>query len=122
MRISDWSSDVCSSDLRFGLAMAQRIDILVGLPKNAGAWPILAMREGARQQTGIILATASAHVGKLANMADTMAGPLNFDLERRLSALPIGATSRRYPFHVEADRFDAIIYLGKDRKSTRLNS
>src|SRR3546814_5227879 len=87
MRISDWSSDVCSSDLfhidlgslqgtvaavdgnlvkpltghRFGLAMAQRIDILVGLPKNAGAWPILAMREGARQQTGIILATASAH-------------------------------------------------------------
>src|SRR3546814_67589 len=72
---------------RFGLAMAQRIDILVGLPKNAGAWPILAMREGARQPTGIILATASAHVGKLANMADTMAGPLNFALERRLSAL-----------------------------------
>jgi len=72
---------------RFGLAMAQRIDILLDLPKNAGAWPIRAMREGARQQTGVILATAGAHVGKLANMAGTMAGPVTFDLERRLSAL-----------------------------------
>ena len=72
---------------RFGLAMAQRIDILVDLPKNVGAWPILAMREGARQQTGVILATVGANVGKLASMADTMAGPLTFDLEMQLSAL-----------------------------------
>lgn len=72
---------------RFGLAMAQRIDILVDLPKNVGAWPILAMREGARQQTGVILATVGANVGKLASMADTMAGPLSFDLEMQLSAI-----------------------------------
>lgn len=72
---------------RFGLAMAQRIDVLIDLPKNAGAWPVLAMREGARQQTGVILATAGANVGKLAGMAATMAGPVTFDLERRLSAL-----------------------------------
>ncbi|MGQ7907697.1 multicopper oxidase domain-containing protein [Burkholderia sp. BC1] len=36
---------------RFGLAMAQRIDILVDLPNGTGAWPILAVREGARQLT-----------------------------------------------------------------------
>ncbi|ABI58337.1 multicopper oxidase domain-containing protein [Nitrosomonas eutropha] len=73
---------------RFGLAMAQRIDTVVDLLKNAGAWPILAMQEGAGQQADIILATVGVkNVGKLANMADTMAGPLTFDLEMQLSAL-----------------------------------
>jgi FtsP/CotA-like multicopper oxidase with cupredoxin domain len=72
---------------RFGLAMAQRIDILVDLPKGPGAWPILAVREGARQQTGIILASTGIRVRKAPGLATAVAGAVSFDLERRLSAL-----------------------------------
>ncbi len=45
---------------RFGLAMAQRIDLLIDLPAGEGAFPILALREGAQERAGIILATAGA--------------------------------------------------------------
>lgn len=77
---------------RFGLAMAQRIDILVDMPKDAGMWPILAVREGERQQTGIILATAGMHVRKVSGMALKPAGAVHFDQELRLSALePLAA-------------------------------
>jgi FtsP/CotA-like multicopper oxidase with cupredoxin domain len=77
---------------RFGLAMAQRIDILVDMPKGAGMWPILAVREGESQQTGIILATAGMHVRKVSGLAIKPAGAVNFDQELRLSALePLAA-------------------------------
>lgn len=72
---------------RFGLAMAQRIDILVDLPNGTGAWPILAVREGARQQTGIILASNGINVGKIAGMATAAAGAVSFEQELQLSAL-----------------------------------
>ena len=42
---------------RFGLAMAQRLDIELDLPKGVQAFPVLALREGAREQAGLILAT-----------------------------------------------------------------
>lgn len=44
---------------RFGLAMAQRLDLEIDLPES-GAFPILALREGARERTGLILATTGA--------------------------------------------------------------
>jgi FtsP/CotA-like multicopper oxidase with cupredoxin domain len=47
---------------RFGLAMGQRLDIELDLPAEGGAFPILALREGAVERTGIILATKSARV------------------------------------------------------------
>lgn len=72
---------------RFGLAMAQRMDILIALPKAPGAWPVLAVREGERQQTGVILATAGTNVGKVSGTADDKAGAVSFDQELRLSAL-----------------------------------
>jgi FtsP/CotA-like multicopper oxidase with cupredoxin domain len=72
---------------RFGLAMAQRIDLLVDLPKDAGAWPVLAVREGERQQTGVILATAGTNVRKVSGTAVEQAGAVTFDQELRLSAL-----------------------------------
>ncbi len=46
---------------RFGIAMGQRLDLLVDIP-GAGAFPILALREGARERTGLILATSGAAV------------------------------------------------------------
>lgn len=55
---------------RFGLAMGQRLDIALDLPAEGGAYPVLALREGARQRTGIILATPGATVEKLAELSD----------------------------------------------------
>ena len=47
------------------LTMAQRADVLIDLPAGEGAYPVLALREGAPQRTGILLATAGAAIGKL---------------------------------------------------------
>ena len=51
---------------RFGLAMGQRLDIEVDVPGAGGAFPILALREGAAERTGLILATPGAVVTRLA--------------------------------------------------------
>ena len=70
---------------RFGLAMGQRLDIELDLPKGAGAFPVLALREGAIERTGIILATAGAKVEKLAGMGDTAAAAFDSDLSQEAS-------------------------------------
>ena len=64
---------------RFGLAMGQRLDIEVDLPGD-GAFPILALREGAREQTGLILATPGAKVPKLAALANDASPAFDTDL------------------------------------------
>jgi FtsP/CotA-like multicopper oxidase with cupredoxin domain len=69
----------------FPLAIAQRIDVRVQLPQN-GAFPILALREGATEQTGIILATPGASIKKLPVESTSVRGLLNLDLESRLVA------------------------------------
>ncbi|MFL9934532.1 multicopper oxidase family protein [Paraburkholderia sp. RL18-103-BIB-C] len=71
---------------RVQLAMAQRMDILVQLPNEAGVWPIFAVREGDRQRTGIMLAVHGANVGKVASTASEKFGAIGFDQEARLSA------------------------------------
>jgi FtsP/CotA-like multicopper oxidase with cupredoxin domain len=73
---------------RFGIAMGQRLDIEVDLPPATGSWPVLARREGAREQTGLILATAGASVSKLPEMSSTAAAAFDTDLsqESRLRA------------------------------------
>lgn len=69
---------------RFGVAMAQRLDIELDLP-NAGAFPILALREGVRQQTGLILATPGAKIAKFADLADAAAPAFDRDMAQELS-------------------------------------
>lgn len=73
---------------RFGLAMGQRLDIELDLPNEGGAWPILALRQGARERTGLILATQGAELRRLAAMAETEAPAFDTDLaqEARLIA------------------------------------
>lgn len=78
---------------RFGVAMAQRLDIELDLPDGATAFPILARREGAREQTGIILAAPGAPVQKIAALAETEAPAFDTDLAqegslRALTPLP----------------------------------
>ncbi len=71
---------------RFELAMAQRLDLRLSLPPGQGAYPILALREGAVERTGIILATKGASVGKLAPKGAAATPALGMALEKRLVA------------------------------------
>jgi FtsP/CotA-like multicopper oxidase with cupredoxin domain len=71
---------------RFPLAIAQRIDLRIELPREGGAFPILALREGAAEQTGIILATKGASIQRLPVAAPVPAGLLDLGLENRLVA------------------------------------
>ncbi|WP_114965019.1 multicopper oxidase family protein [Alkalilacustris brevis] len=74
---------------RFGFAMGQRLDIELDLPAGEGAWPILALREGERERTGLILATSGARVERIADLGNDAAPAFDYDLaqELRLRAL-----------------------------------
>jgi len=70
----------------FPLAMGQRIDIRIRLPKAEGAWPILALREGAVERTGFVLATKSGAVRRIAPVGEQPTGPLDLEFETNLRA------------------------------------
>lgn len=65
------------------IAMAQRLDIVVTLPA-AGAYPILAQREGGRQRTGVILAATGAEITRISSLAEAEAPAMLNELESRL--------------------------------------
>ncbi len=71
---------------RFGISMGQRLDIRLRLPSEGGAFPILALREGAVQRTGIVLATPGATVQRVAEQGGAATDALDLSLERRLVA------------------------------------
>ena len=71
---------------RFPLAQGQRLDIMVMIPQDGGAFPVLAQREGDRRRTGIVLASAGASIRKLTGLAETAVPPLDNSLETRLAA------------------------------------
>ncbi|MEO9189761.1 MAG: multicopper oxidase domain-containing protein [Acetobacteraceae bacterium] len=68
----------------FPLVIAQRIDLLVELPKQTGVWPVFGVVEGLAQRTGIVLATQGARVTRLAAQADRPSAPVNLGFEERL--------------------------------------
>ncbi|MGO4854412.1 multicopper oxidase family protein [Phaeovulum sp. W22_SRMD_FR3] len=74
---------------RFSVAPAQRLDIEVDLPADGGVLPVLALREGARERTGILLAPRGAPVLRLAGLSDAAHPPVSGDMaqERQLRAL-----------------------------------
>lgn len=67
---------------RFGLAMGQRLDLLIDLPPERASWPILALREGARDRTGLILAAPGAKIRRIDPLAETEAPAFDFDLSQ----------------------------------------
>ena len=71
---------------RFPLAISQRIDLDVTIPKTGGSFPILALREGDTARTGIVLATAGAAIARLSGLAELSAGFLDLDFEHRMQA------------------------------------
>ena len=68
----------------FPMSMAQRIDLDIEIPKDGGAFPILALREGTGDRTGIVLATAGAKIERLETKTETKAPPLELTLEAAL--------------------------------------
>ncbi len=83
----------------FPIAMGQRLDIRLQLPAGGGAFPVLALREGAKERTGVILASAGAAVPRLPTLGETDGAGVGLDLETRLRAVkPLAArrADKRY--------------------------
>src|SRR3546814_3440330 len=106
MRISDWSSDVCSSDLTH-YALAALVDAIVHVDDEIG---LLARRRGA-------IAVAGQFAGDEIGILTEFDPPL----ERGVVRLDDEALAlRRGKLGLEAR--DVGLERGRDRKSTRLNS
>jgi FtsP/CotA-like multicopper oxidase with cupredoxin domain len=71
---------------QFPIAVAQRLDIRVAVPGGPGAYPVLALLEGERDQTGIVLVAGGGTVARILDRADAASPALTLDLESRLSA------------------------------------
>src|SRR5215813_9049975 len=71
---------------RFPIAVAQRLDIRLTLPREIAAWPVLAVLEGDRRQTGIVLAAGQPTIARIADTTGASSPALTLDLERRLRA------------------------------------
>ena len=79
---------------RFGMAMAQRLDIEIDLP-GSGAFPVLALREGARERTGVILATTGAEVRKIDGMSDVESPAFDTDMAQEMMFLAVNPLAVR---------------------------
>jgi FtsP/CotA-like multicopper oxidase with cupredoxin domain len=90
----------------FPLAMGQRLDLRLTLPKSQGAWPILALREGAAQRTGFVLATKAGEIPFIAPLGDQATPALDLAFESGLRALrPLAAQTadRRHDLMLAGD-------------------
>jgi FtsP/CotA-like multicopper oxidase with cupredoxin domain len=72
---------------RFPIAVAQRLDIRLTIPRAGAAHPVLALLEGENKQTGIILRGGNAPIARISDTANMASPALTLDLERRLRAL-----------------------------------
>ena len=72
---------------RFPIAVAQRLDIRLAIPRGATAHPVLAILEGTARQTGIVLVAGAGTVSRVPDMAAQPSPALSLDLERSLRAV-----------------------------------
>jgi FtsP/CotA-like multicopper oxidase with cupredoxin domain len=72
---------------RFPIAVAQRLDIQLAIPRAAGAHPVLAVLEGENRQTGIVLLAGNAPIARIPHTARMASPALTLALERRLRAM-----------------------------------
>jgi FtsP/CotA-like multicopper oxidase with cupredoxin domain len=72
---------------RFPIAVAQRLDIRIAIPSTPASHPVLAILEGERRQTGVILVAGNAPVTRIPEIAPAPSPALTLDLERRLRAM-----------------------------------
>ncbi|MBI2717651.1 MAG: multicopper oxidase family protein [Rhizobiales bacterium] len=84
---------------RFPISMGQRLDIRLTAPRGSAALPILALREGAPERTGIILQPKGKQVGKIPAKGMDNGPVLDLSLESGLRAsapLAVREATRRY--------------------------
>jgi FtsP/CotA-like multicopper oxidase with cupredoxin domain len=75
----------------YPMAQGQRLDLMLTIPPQGGAFPIFAQVEAARMRTGIVLATSGAQVERLGDMAEAEAPHLDASFDaglRAVEALP----------------------------------
>jgi FtsP/CotA-like multicopper oxidase with cupredoxin domain len=72
---------------RFPINVAQRLDIVLTIPRGAAAYPLLATVEGERNRTGILLAAGKTAITRVAPQAPTAAPPITMQLEKQLRAV-----------------------------------
>ena len=96
---------------RFPLAMGQRIDIRIRLPKAEGAWPILALREGAVERTGFVLATKAGVVHRISPAGEEPTAPLDLEIETSLRTAEPLAERPANRSHSLALRGDMATYI-----------
>jgi FtsP/CotA-like multicopper oxidase with cupredoxin domain len=71
---------------QFPINVAQRLDIVLMIPRATAAYPLLATVEGERKRTGIVLAAGKAAIARIPAQATTVAPPITMGLEKRLRA------------------------------------
>jgi FtsP/CotA-like multicopper oxidase with cupredoxin domain len=71
---------------RFPIAVAQRLDIRLAIPRAPAAHPVLALLEGENKQTGIVLQAGRGPVVRISDTAAAASPALTLDLESRLRA------------------------------------
>lgn len=78
----------------FQLGSAQRLDLRVTIPKEGGAFPILAQGEGTKLLAGVVLMTEGVTAPKLSGMASKSTAALDNTQELQLRAAnPLGSRS-----------------------------
>ena len=73
----------CRTGAFLQLTAKRHLDLELDLP-GEGAWPVLALREGAKERTGLVLATAGAAVDKIAALADENSPAFDRDMAQEL--------------------------------------
>ena len=71
----------------YPMAQGQRLDLVVAIPSEGGAFPIFAQVEAARMRTGIVLATAGTKLARLSDMAEAEAPHLGTGFDASLQAV-----------------------------------
>ena len=71
---------------RFPINVAQRLDIVLTIPRGSAAYPLLATVEGERERTGIVLAAGNAAIARIPVQAPVAAPAITMKLESRLRA------------------------------------
>ena len=85
---------------RFPIAIAQRADVILRVPADGAAVPILAIGEGRRLRTGIILQPRGATVSKISSSAEEPGPTVGLEQELLIKAsapLPSKAPDRSIP-------------------------
>src|SRR3546814_6611095 len=114
MRISDWSSDVCSSDLYY--ADADRLGILIWQDMPSGAFGDQAVRRSSTQEATMSSAAMAEYQSELSRIIGAL---------RSFPSIVMWVTNNEGWGQYDAKTVGSIaknMDPSRDRKSTRLNS